>query len=146
MRNTTTDTDRNDEQSDRQNANPLESLDDELQTEADSADTDTGSDTDSVDTDSSAEDDTAESRPKPVRESLDARLTVNLYEDIAVRSSAMFDSANATVKLHSDTGTSIEKNRHWYPLIFELGLDAIDDMDDDQLVAELLAYDSDRDS
>jgi hypothetical protein len=136
MRNTTTDTDRTDGQSDRENANPLESLDDELQTEADSADTD------SVDADSSAEDDAAESRPNPVRESLDGRLTVNLYEDIAVRSSAMFDSANATVKLHSDTGTSIEKNRHWYPLIFELGLDAIDDMDDDQLVAELLAYDS----
>jgi len=140
MRNTTTDTDRTEEQTGRQDANPLESLDDELQTEADSADTDSAA------ADSSTEDDTAESRPKPVRESLGARLTVNLYEDIAVRSSAMFDSANATVKLHSDTGTSIEKNRHWYPLIFELGLDAIDDMDDGQLVAELLAYDSDRDS
>lgn len=142
MRNTTTDSDRNDEQTVRDNANPLESLDDELQTEADSAD----ADTDSVDADSSTEDDTAESRSRPVRESLGARLSVNLYEDIAVRSSAMFDSANATVKLHSDTGTSIEKNRHWYPLVFELGLDAIDDMDDDQLVAELLAYDSDHDS
>jgi hypothetical protein len=33
----------------------------------------------------------------------------------------------------------------WYPLIFELGLDAIEDMDDDELTAELLAYDDERD-
>jgi hypothetical protein len=83
-------------------------------------------------------------RSKRVREELGARLTVNLYTPIGVRASSMFKHASAIVELQLGEENVIEKNRHWYPLIFELGLDAIEDMDDEELTAALLAYDDDR--
>jgi hypothetical protein len=84
------------------------------------------------------------SRAKHPSEELGARLTVNLYTPIGVRASSMFKRAAAITEMQLGEENVLEKNRHWYPLIFELGLDEIEQMDDEQLVDALLAYDDER--
>jgi len=123
---------------------PLGSLSDELRDEQEPAD-----DPDTTGQESTAPNDVEQDhdgpRPKHPSEDLGARLTVNLYTPIGVRASSMFKRAAAITEMQLGEENVIEKNRHWYPLIFELGLDAIEDMNDEELTAALLAYDDEHD-